>query len=961
MAFTETVKGTSIRGYNFAIERRPDGLGGYERVEHIFVCLVSGAVVNIQPQKGVVKTIGDGSRYENSYPSVIYAWKNNRFYIQYGREQNSTIIEYDPLNRVVTNAFDTCSVLPYFNNLFALANQRVSSFNADQISTDGYFYITGDRNSAVPAMARYNSDTETWDVVNQNPDIQAEILQGRNLQYGFNFTASPAALQGVYTRYLFSDLFEPLFDTIISEATAAGVTFTGQFLFALHTDDRDLASSNRRIAGACNLSGVDTPGVYVQRVIDLLNVSDRTGSNGFDETSELVWVVGWGTTTEMFNLIGTHGIPNPTYAFSNVYGRGRHVGRFFYISDYMEGGGTRFYGFPYALQDYGGLGVIKGQMIFPLNQTWDRSQSLPIGAGQLFASYKCNFGGTFGFSSSDEYVMFFYSHADGTTVGFLRPDNLEFEAYNPVTNPSGYVISRVNTAAEILAEFDCVMDEFGSGLVSVGSENAYSSDILDSAILEEIEAVNDSGGGNIANVTFSFSPDKSTDVVVSGTAKKIPISTSQVAGVVELDANQLFIAGMLYGGIYVNTRSGASLTPVTTYNSINSIYHILRFDASTAIYLGYPNKICVTTNAPSFTSYSIGVKQLLYGCKMTSNYAILSGINLRVKNYYERYAYVYYFHKGTGANALLPNLPNVLKPTSGQTFRQAVGLTEDSYSDAIANAAFIVYETANALTRAQVIAQAIDTCLYKAYEPISWGGTKVLVSLERRQVAGLRGIRINSQADMLGAWTDENEGLSTAYPACYYFDVADPTALLQADYKTIEFQVSGFQGVSTLGRMGVSDDYVCFLKNENAAGNAVIRVVEKADIESAASSGLPITAFERTINIALGSTADTYGFGSGNSGYDFLNASYKPNHVFFTVGNDLYVSIITAVTSGGSKPAIYKVDLATGTVTIWARLNSDSNKALNYNPDTDTCFVSVGTTFYAIDSFTGVSAPYDIT
>lgn len=959
MSFQNIVKGVSLSQYNFAIERRPDGFGGYERVEHIFVNTKTGGVIDIQPGKGVVKTIGMGSRYTNSYPSITYAWKNNRFYIQYGREDNSTIIEYDPVNRIVTNAFDIASVLPYFNNLFALSNQRVSGFNADQISTDGYFYLTGDRNSAVPAMSRYNTDTETWDIVNQNPDIQAEVLQGRNLQYGFNFTASPSALQGIYTNYLFSDAFEPLFDVIISEATSAGVTFTGSFLFMLHTDDRDLSSVKRRIAGACNLSGIDSPGVYVQRVIDLKNVADRTASNGFDETTEIVWVAGWGTTDFMYNLIGTHGIPNPTYAFSNVYARGRHVGRFFYASDYMEGGGTRFYGFPYALEDYGGLGIVKGQMIFPLNQTWDRSQSLPIGAGQLFAAYKCNFASNFGFSSSDEYVMFFYSHEDGTTVGFLRPDNLEFEAYNPVTDLSGYVVSRVNTISEILAEFDCVVDEFGAD-TTVGSEVAKTSGVMDGAILEEIEVINDQLGGNVCDIIFGYTPEKTTDLVLYGTAKNVPITTSDVAGVIELDTNQLFIAGMLYAGIYLNSRSGASLTSVDVYNNINSIYHCFRFDASTALYLGYPNKICVTTNSPSFASYFIGVKQFLYGCKMTSNYAILSGINLRVKNYYERYAYVYYFDVTDGTSALLPNLPNVLDPTSGQDFRQAVKLTEDSYSDAVANAAFIAYETAQGLTRAQVINQALDTCLYKAYEPVSWDGTKVFTGLERRQVAGLRGIRINSQADMLGTWYDENNGVSTDYPKGYYFNGSDPTALIQSDYKTIEFQVSGFAGIATLGRVAASTDYVAFLKNENSTGNAVIRVVTKAAIESSASTGSPITAFDRTINIGLGSTSNAYGFGSGNQNYDFLNASYKPNHVFFTIGNKLYVSIITAVTSGGSKPAIYEVDLATGTTTIYARLNSDSNKALNYNPDTDTCFVSVGTVFYAIDNFTGITAPYDI-
>ena len=964
MVFDGIVKGVSISGYVPTIERRPKG-AGYELVEHIFVLLKSGGIVDIQPQKKVVHTVY-GSKYSNAYPKMAYAWGNNRFYFHAGQEQNSVFIEYDPVTLTVSNVFDSLNFNPYHNSLYGQSNIRVADFNNFQVSTDGHVYLNFFRTDALPCMLRYNSLTDQFDVANQIPDLEAEIMQGRNLQLGYHYTEATTALQGVYAGYLFSDNLDPLFDTIISEATTAGVTFAGKFLFKLHTDDRAISSTKRRIAGACNISGVDSADVYVQRVLDLKNTSDRYDI-GFDETGALVWPVAVGVTDTLSNLSGVTGIADPIFHFGNCYSGGRHAGRFFYYSSYFSGN-TRNIGFPYALQDYPGFGIEKGQVIFPQNRTWDRQTELPNNAGTLAGVYKCNFSGIQGFSASDEYVAFFYDHSDGTTVGYLRPDNLEFAAYDPVADPSGFVIAPINSQSEILAEFDCITGEISGANIEIGEENAISIEFLQSAILEDIVLDIDENGHNTVDVAFEVAPDKTQEAFYQGMAYRLPAVTNDVASVIELDTNQLFVAGMLYAGVFGKTRSGGNLTDLVTFTNGLSIYHSFRFDNATAVYLGYPNEVAVVKNTPSYEAHHTNVKQGLYGCNFNGNYAIVSGINLRVKDYYEIYAHVLYFNPNTGASVHLPNTPNTIDPFSGKTFRDALMLKENNYSDSDVNNAVESYAAANSLNRSQVINMALDTCLYRSFEPVAWDSTKCLVSLERRPIAGLRGIRINDNADGSGTWYDENEGLSTAWPSAYYFEKPDPTTLVEADYKTIEFQVAGFQGVTTLGRLAESTDYVAFLKNENASGNASIRVVTKAAIESAAATGNPITAFDKILNIPLGSTSSSYGFGPGEAGYGFLNISYKPNQCFFTAGNDLYVSVITSVTDGGSKPAIYKVDLSAGTITVWARLAIDRNKALNYNPETDRCFVSVASdhnnitgTFYVIDNFSSVGAPYDIT
>lgn len=958
MAFENTIKGTGVRDYNYCIERRPVTGGGYEQVEHIFVCLVSGSVIDLQPGKGVAATVCQ-LKHTNSYPQVGYAWNGNKFYVTTGGEEvgNAAIYEYDPVKCVVTQVFESLNFLPYHNNRFALANNRAGSFANLGISTDGHFYGTFFRNSGLPGMIRIANGV--LDIYNQEPDLKAEIRQGINGQYGHQFTATPSALQGVYTEYFFADDYTPIYATIISDATAAGVTFAGEFQLKLHTADRAAGSATRRVAGACNVSGVDAPGVYTQKVINLKNIADRY-IIGFDETSALVWPIGAGTSDFMYNLIGVHGIANPTYAFSNVYAsEGRHAGEFMYAASYMENG-IRFYGLPYALQDYPSFGIEKGQVIFPLNQSWDRATQLPMNAGSLVGVYKCDFNSNFGFSAGPKYVMFFYSHADGTTKGFLRLDNLQFQAYDPIANPSSYVLSSVTTDAEVLAEFGCMADRFGIS-TEIGTTVCYTHALLDSAIAEEIAIELNADGGNLCSVTVDYTAQKTSDNLRQATCELIPTVTSEVAGVVELAPNQLAVAGLLYAGIVMYTRSGASLTKTATYTSINSIYQWLRFDATAAIGLGYPNKISVVTSAPVFTKYTIEIKQVLYGCKFSSTLAILCGVNLRVKNYYERYMYVASFNKNTGVSALLVNTPNKFNPLSGQALRGAMGLVQDTYSDADSMTAAVAYAALHGITLSQLITLALATCKYAAFDPVKWSTSKVLVSLNRRQISALRGIRINDQPDQSGTWYDENNGLSADYPAAMYFDKADLTTLVSNDYKEVRFEVSGFVGISTLGRLAASTDYVAFMKNNNSAGNATIYVVTKAAIESAASTGLPITSFFGTYDIALGSTSAAYGFGSGGTGYDFLNASWKPNQCFFTVGNFLFVSVITAVTSGGSKPAIYRVDLATGTTVIYARLNSDNDKALNYNPDTDRCFVSVGTPFYIIDTFSSITTPYDIT
>lgn len=959
MTFDNTIKGTSVRDYNYAIERRPVSGGGFEQVEHIFVMLVSGSVIDLQPAKGVAVTVCQ-LKHTNSYPQLGYAWTGNKFYITTGGEEvgNAAIYEYDPVKGIVTQVFENLNFLPYLNNRFQLANNRASNFVNLGVSTDGHFYGTFWRNTGLPSMLRIANGIV--DISNQVPDLQAEIRQGINKQYGYQFTATPSALQGVYTEYFYADDYTPIYTTIISEAATAGVTFAGQFQLKLHTADRATGSATRRVAGAMNIAGIDSPGVFNQRVIDLKNITDRTASNGFDETSALVWVIDWGTSDIMENLIAIHGIANPTYAFTNVYAsEGRHAGRFMYTASYMENG-TRFYGLPYALEDYPSFDIEKGQAIFPLNQSWDRATQLPMNAGSLAGVYKCDFNSNFGFSASPEYVAFFYSHADGTTKGFLRPDNLEFMAYDPVANPSSYVMSSVYTDAEQLAEFGAFADRFGI-TVDVGTTPCYTHALLDSAIAEDIAIELDSNGGNVCSVTVDYTAQKTSANLRQATCELIPVTTSEVAGVVELAPNQLAVAGLLYAGVLMYTRSGSTLTKTATYTNINSIYHWLRFDATAAIGLGYPNEVIVVSGAPTFACYSIGVKQLLYGCKFNSTLALLCGINLRVKNYYERYMYIISLNKDTGSSVLLPNTPSRFNPTSGQSLRIAMGLTEDAYSDADSMAAAVAYAASQGITLTQLIALALATCKYAAFDPVVWSASKVLVSLNRRPISALRGIRINTLADQTGTWYDEDEGTSTDYPMAMYFDNSDLTSLVSSDYKDIKFQVSGFQGVATLGRLAVSDDYVAFLKNNNSAGNATIYVVTKTAIESAASSGNPITSFARTVDIALGSTSNTYGFGSGNTGYDFLNASWKPNQCFFTIGNYLFVSVITAVTDGGSKPCIYRIDLSTGATIIYARLNSDVDKALNYNQDTDRCFVSVGTTFYTIDSFSSITTPYDIT
>lgn len=944
MAFNDTIKGINIAYYVAAIERRPVG-AGYEQVEHIFVTTKTGNVIDIQPQKGIVKTVCRNTGNEVA-PKVTYAWGNNRFYIGDGggTDKNETIYEYDPVNAKVTKVFDAQQYLPQFANLFQETGFWGNWYN-QSISTDGHAYGAAFRNNAVPAIWRINSSTSEVDIFHQNPDFKTEVIQGLQYSLAFHYTGAVTALQGVYSTWRSDDDFTQLFDTVISEATSVGVTFKPDSrLFALHTDDRAVGSITRRVSAFTNISGVDSPGVYVERLVDLKDVAERTTN------------MSGGAYALMSTLSGTTGINVPAFNLGLFYtNESRQVGRFMYAA-YYRASFPNYYGFAYALQDYPSQGVEAGQMIFPTNQIWDRESDLPDYAGYNAGIYKCNFGGAFGFSSSDEPVMFIYSYADGTTKGFIRPDNLEFYTYDPVADPNGYVISTINN----LTEFGCDIAQ-GLGPVQYGGESVITSSILESSVLEDIQSIVDPDF-NVADAIFSFHPHKDYTLVRSGRATGLSASAGIIAGVIELAANQLAIGGINYTGVAVKTRSGSTLSDVDFYNNVNSIYSVLRFDSSTSLWFGYDAQIFKVTSAPSGAVISgIPIKYTLYGNALNSTYAIVSGRSIRVENYYEGYAYVAYLNPATNSNALLPNLPNKLNPLSGKVFRELIGLESESYSDNDAMDAAISYANANSLTLQDVIDMALDTCLYAAYDPVCWGGSKCLIGLRVNELSGLVGIRLNDEADQTGTWYDENYYLSTEYPAAYYFDKADPTSLIESDYKTIKFEVSGFQGVDTLGRLAASDDYVAFLKNDSTSGNAVIRVVAKTDIESAASTGNPINAFARTINIALGSTSTEYGFGAGNGTFGLLGNFTRPNNFFFSIGNKLYVSVITAVTDGGSKPAIYEVDLATGTTTIYARLNSDAAKTINYNPDSDVCFLCAGTSFYAIDNFSGITTPYDIT
>lgn len=999
MAYTNIVKTAPISVRNWAIEKRPLPDGSFEYVEHVFLSLKSACMIDIMPQKGFARVVF-AQHSGNAYPSFIYAWKPNKFYFWQGGETEE-MWEYDPVTGE-TIAINQMSCMSYYENSFRdNSGNRTSSAYETRISTDGYCSFSTTTHRHWPAVARYNGTTGQFDICNKDPFKEFDIIHGRPYTNAFKVDTPSSPFNGIYS-YWYDDSFNSVLDTAIAEGAAASpvVTFGGTRTGYLHFSDRAASSTTRRVLAPVNIAGVDSAGVYLWRIIDVKspstwykNSTNLDGEQGIggnftedaweDQATASVSTTNW-SYGELQDYNTDTGLTNPSYDPSLFPPILNQVGRFIYVHHYNTAK-TNFYCIPYAMDDYPSLNIVKGQVIYPKNwPVWNYATQMLNNSSSL-AIYLCNFGGSFGFSSNNEYVGFF-NNIDASLQstgqkGFLRPDNLEFMEYDPVTDPSGYVVASVDVQNPTDPNgFGVTSNYWGNEILQIINEEDWytgHNNYFKSAIRDEFKIRVDSANQS-ARLVFDVVPDYTKPHQIGQVSVDlVPTLFGTLAGVLEMTQDQLLVGGLIYAGIVAMDRDDMldTLSEVHYFSDVISFRGCTALSTTKAIFWGYLNtsNVITTTNWPNLSSvnhskpFNGEINKVLGVEVLNANYAVMHGTQVRTAAYRNSYAYLDYYDIATDTMTPLPNRPKDLDPESGLDFRNKISLTQSSADDATTENAVLAYLAANpSVSRPDLITDFLGTTIWGATWVSTYGGSKIVVSLSNKGLSALRGITIYEFPGFTGTTYTEDYYDATTWSSCLFIDKADPSTITSGDYKLISLQVvdkpdpgNTLLGLSNIGKVKCTTNYTAFFRNDPTNSRSIIYILTNAALESAASTTKTITSFNSVVTMPTLSTSSTYGVGEGGKG--FLSGDNRPIDWAVTSGDFVYFVVnINQDLGGGTFEAVKRIDLSTGTIIDWCTAPFQGAKGIHYNSTTDTAYVVNGTSAYRVPNFTTLTPPFSL-
>lgn len=992
MSYTNLVQTIPLFRLLTAIERRlsvtgvTDEYGTYEEVEHYFYTTKSGVVIDIQPQKGIARKIISTNNDDNAYPEITYSWKANTYLINNGsgNRSNTSIYEYDPVTGKV-RCLDMSDKLSHYEGPLANSTNTYISYNSaplyfTEISTDGGVFGSNYVYRGSPSVWYYNPNTREIEWYNKYSYKKLDALYGQKSAKGIKVDNS-GAFDGVYGAHFFTDEGVNIFSTIETEAAANNIVFKGWRYFFLHHADRAVGSSTRRVICRASISSgttkwyvidVKSPtNFYISVETDEFDVYDSYSSKTWeDQSSASIATTNWSKSSDLTTYNAETSYLNPEFDLSIFYSKSKIVGRFGYNYSYVANK-SYYYCLPHALED--GNGFLKGDMIFPTNWTETDWENEFLNNGNTLIVCKANLGGVQGFSSEDEYVGFFQNQ-DKSSYGYIRPDNYEFVEYNYVSDPSGFIVeSNIDTTQ---GEFGCWLNRSNpvqESTTEIDGDLWYTDtgfSKLKSAINTE-QQVELFEGQKSGNINFEVLPDKDKPWQrYSIGVESVCTTYGDLLNIIEASVDVLAVSGVKYSGLLVKERQGDdSLDPIKTFPNVISYKGVMKYSDVEIYYYGYlgATEKLDLTNYPNLTSADYITEfapntictEQNYMTKFDSDFLLISGTVPRSSAYKGSYGCVGYYRRSDGDVSLFPGIPNNAAKNINTTVRTTFGLTGNSYSDSVAEDIFAASIITQGLTRLQGISALEDTCMYGSQGVESYGdGDKFIINLQWLGIGGLIGFRINEQADGLGTWHDENSDATGEYPKCIFVNKADGdlSTLQASDYKYVTFNEAGLLNKGYCGRTAISTNYIAFLDHDHASGNAVVRVISKTNLETAAN-GTGTTNFDATYNVALGNNNGEYGFGSEHqSFYNFTSVNGVRN-AFFTIGDDLYVSV--SIDSGSPYAAIIKIDLSDGTQTIWCTDTvKQASRSLTYNSTTNTAFVTRDKTAFRITNFTGLSAPY---
>ena len=901
--------------------------------KHIFLSTKGGSIIHVDVEKRISRTINCSFR-DNEYPSISYSHTAKKVYFFVGGNVN--MVQYD-YNSGLVKHFDLQKYFDLYSNHLSSVPWYMNGKQVNAAGTDGNLYFGTTRYRGIPSIIKFNTLTESVENFGL-ADKEFEHIHGKQYCQAYSFDGP---LGGVYSTYIYTDSYDDLVSEIKADAIANGVTFDFNQMFYLHYSDRNVSSATRRVFGVVN-------GTW--KVIDLKSPTSYYNSGTSSDVGTAIsasWVNESGTPISKSawtnGALGIYaasiGFSNPTFDPSIAYNGAYNVGRFAYNSNYMAGK-TLFYHFAYN--------PVTMEAIYP--NSFDKSSTF-LNNGN-FATYTklCNFRGDYGFSNNEEYVLFIPNNSN--VLGFIRPDTNTWTAYNPNTDPNGYVIRSVTVSTE----FNWDITYFSSGTTISFNDEKYQTRL---GVAFRIVGQTLEKDRNVGKITLEVIPNVSnpTDLFTI-TSKYAPTVSAAIVTSVPMTGGKMLFAGARYAGIVSYLYDNPDLLTKGYLADISSLYFGLKISSNKAYfggYLGTQHFVDTTDiNNPVQTNVNTGgVSKDGRNGTVHNNYVVQVGSEVRQASYFNTYFYVGLINHTTYSVSGIPNKPNLYNPLVGKSLREAIGLTQNSYSDSAVETAFNSWITANGYTRIQGINLLLDTAKWFANDVISFDNTCVF-SLYYSGISAFRGIRINEFADGSGTWYNENTGRTTKYPACLVITKPDLTTIVQSDYKTVEFQIAGLQGLDTVGRVGVSADNVFFLNNYISEGKYKVYVISKTSLLNAANTGTHITAWDRVVEVPIGTTSVTT---AGISGGQYFGTRYEYQDVYFTIGNDLYVSVNIV----GSNVVIQKINLSSGTVSGVCTHSNSYDKVISYDSESDRMWVCIGTEAYHVENLSSISTLTPIT
>jgi len=931
--YSEIIKNVGITGV--VLMKDVTGL------DQIIVFLNSYAILQLTPETGTGFIVRSGSNSTTEPPRTYmsYSWKSNCLYFMayYGYILELNCLTGELKRYDYTNG--STYISPFLSHSF-----RDFTY-VSRPSSDGDIWFGTRGFGRIPGLFKLDVVTKELTNVSFSTDNEMNHRLG-----AFNLTAVKidGDFAGVYSEYYFAPDYETaLVSTIAAEVASSGLTVTSGYW--LHTDDREIASATRRLFvkadGTFKFIDIKSPSTYIDSQYSTGSVLSTGYNNAtwVDETATPVDDSAWSAVLTLDSFrVDVPALMTGTFSseFLDAY---IGFGRFVY-----QGGFGSYYGSAAQLMSYA-IDKETGEAIY--TDSFDKADGMLFVPNSAKRYFKANFRGDFGFSSSDEYVAFLYNLAG--TIGFIRPDNKTFQAYNPTTDPDSYIVAEISIWDHTEEHGLGFYYKDGTTLFTAtdGEDwfRSLSNTKVRAAFYGEIITEIDPERPDLASITVKATADWALpEAAHTYNFDKVPTFVGLLNNAIEIGTNLIAVVGKSYSGVAI-----VELTGLETYDRISYTSRLLSpngsiFNAATNELLTYgyisgcellnvtdPANV-VRTNIP----VQGGMREVMYAKRVGSQW-VLTGEGVRLSSYRNIYLYMSYI-VGTINTAL--TLPAALSTANTVSVRSQSLLPQETYSDAECETALTNYMSNYGLARHEAINKFYNTCRFNG-RGVESDGSYIYIGLQPKSRSGLRGIRFEETVGS-GIWIDENTGLDI-YPHIAVIDELDLSVIDDSNVHLLEIQDPDLP--TDLGVMGSSDDYVFWLRNEQSSSRVRVTALAKSEIPTGITAGF-IGNVLSTTTISTNSTAVQYGWGSGSS---WGSQNWQVSNCFQAVGNILYASIISNVSG---KPAIYRIDLTTLSVELYATLNSDNPKSLTITGTN--MYISSGSTVYRIENYSGVTVPY---